>query len=69
MALISAPRPATSRVSAGADVSPPAPDEVERQQFPPPQPEARGRTPVRRVVAGVLRFWPALLLGLALLGI
>lgn len=69
MALISAPRPATSRVSAGADTSPPLPDEAQWQQFPPPQPPSPNRNPALGVVRSVLRLWPALLLGLVLLGI
>ncbi|HEV8192390.1 MAG TPA: ABC transporter permease subunit, partial [Ktedonobacterales bacterium] len=69
MALTSAPRPATSYASAGADASPPQPDEVQRSLFPPPRPTPTSRYPVGGIVRWVVRLWPALLLGLIVLGL
>jgi NitT/TauT family transport system permease protein len=65
MALTSAPRPAM----AGADTSPPRPDEAQRPLFPPPRPAPTSRDSARGIVRGVIRLWPALLLGLTVLAL
>ncbi len=69
MALLSAPRPETRYAPAGAGTSPPLPEQSRHPQLSPPRPEPSTRSPASGIARGLGRLWPALALGLILLGI